>query len=170
MHLRAVVLAGLCLLAIPETVRACDLPGSATGSAPLHTRKPLVGEDVRLATGFGKRRHPLLEYVKMHTGIDWAAPVGTPVIAAGGGQVVSAGYEGPYGNRVLIDHGGGWHSLYAHLSRISVQEGACVATGAQIGAVGNTGLTTGPALHFEVRQGDSAVDPLAIALAGKEPN
>ena len=100
----------------PCMADACDEIKGKTAESPLHTRKPVSGEDVRLTTGFGMRLHPLLNTRKMHTGIDWAAPIGTPVLAARGGRVVSARTEGELGNAVRIDHGAGWQTLYAHLS------------------------------------------------------
>ncbi len=96
-----------------------------------------------------------------HTGLDFAAPVGTPVIAASGGRIVQAGYTGPYGNLVVIDHGA-VATYYAHLSTISVSVDDEVGTGHQVGAVGATGNATGPHLHFEVRVGGQARDPASV--------
>ena len=98
----------------------------------------------------------------MHTGVDWAAPHGTPVIAAGRGRVSAAGTDGAYGNRVIIDHGGAWQTLYSQLASFSVREGDCVQAGTIIGGVGTTGLSTGPHLHFEVRRNGEPVDPLIL--------
>ena len=131
---------------------------------PLVTRRPVVGKRVLLAAGFGLRRHPLLDKSRLHAGIDWSAPAGTPVSAAGKGRVISAEFAGTYGNRVIIDHGGGWQTHYAQLSMFSVRSGDCVAANAVIGAVGSTGLSTGPHLHFEVRRSDQAVDPMLVPL------
>jgi len=97
----------------------------------------------------------------MHTGIDYPAASGTPVGAAGRGCVSSAGYDaGGYGNLVVIQHRAGMTSWYAHLSRISVRPGECVVAGTRIGRVGSTGHSTGPHLHFELRVGGAAVNPL----------
>ena len=97
----------------------------------------------------------------IHTGLDFAAPSGTPVMAAASGTVVSTGYEGAYGNRVVIRHGNGVMTTYNHLSSVSVSPGAKVSTGDQIGRVGTTGNTTGSHLHFEVTQNDRFVNPEA---------
>ena len=88
-----------------------------------------------------------------HTGQDYAAPTGTAVVAAGSGTVVSVGYDGSYGNRVVIQHENGYRSTYNHLSSMSVSVGQSVSAGDRVGAVGNTGNSTGPHLHFEVTQG-----------------
>ena len=85
------------------------------------------------------------------------------MIAAGAGRVVEAEPKGEYGNAVLIDHGGGWHTLYGQLSRLDVRRGDCVAFGAPIGKVGSTGLSSGPHLHYEVRRNGEPIDPLTVA-------
>ena len=132
------------------------------GESPLHTRKPLSGDDAHLTTGFGMRLHPILGTRKMHMGIDWAAPIGTPVVAAAGGRVASAGVEGELGKTVRIDHGAGWQTVYAHLSAFDVGEGDCVAALNVIGKVGSTGLASGPNLHLEVRANGQPLDPLSL--------
>ena len=109
---------------------------------------------------FGMRYHPILHYTRMHSGIDVSAPSGAALVAAGSGRVQSAGSRGGYGNCVIIDHGDGLATVYAHMSSISVREGQGVARGDRIGAVGSTGLSTGPHLHFEVRVNGNAVNPL----------
>lgn len=121
--------------------------------------KPVPG---RITSGFGMRMHPILHYRRMHTGVDISAGYGTPIKAADKGLVVYAGWRGGYGKCVIIDHGSGIATLYAHLSRISVSRGQIVKRGAIIGAVGSTGLSTGPHLHFEVRKYGRPVDPLAF--------
>ncbi len=143
---------------------ACETAAFEAGKSPLLTRKPVIGEDVRLTSGFGLRRHPLLAIDRLHAGIDWAAPTGTQVIAAGAGRVAEAGAKGEYGNAITIDHGGGWQTVYSQLSRIEVGEGDCVAARAPIGKVGSTGLSAGPHLHFEVRLDGKAIDPMLAAL------
>ena len=97
---------------------------------------------------------------RFHGGIDIAAPHGQPVVAARGGVVVRAGWVGAYGYLVAIDHGDGWETRYAHLSRIDVRVGERLAQGAQVGLIGSTGASTGPHLHFEVRHDGRALDPL----------
>ncbi len=115
----------------------------------------------RIISGFGNRKHPILGYVRPHTGVDMAAPNGTPIFAADGGQVLQASYSGGYGNSVLIYHGGGFATFYAHLSGYAVGPGQMVKRGQVIGYVGATGLATGPHLHFEVRINGIAQNPLS---------
>ncbi len=114
----------------------------------------------RVSSPFGMRYHPILHYNRMHTGVDISAPSGARLIAVGNGKVISAGVRGGYGNCVMIDHGNGLVSVYAHMSSISVRHGQAVSKGATIGAVGSTGLSTGPHLHFEVRVNGNPVNPL----------
>lgn len=129
------------------------------GEAVQKSAAPILG--ARLSSVFGRRNHPVLGGVKMHTGIDYAAPVGTEVSATGAGRVVFAGRMRGYGLTIDIDHGGGVVTRYAHLSEIAgnVQDGARVKAGDQIGAVGATGLVSGPNLHYEVRVDGRPVDP-----------
>jgi len=119
---------------------------------------PITG--ARLSSRFGPRLHPIFGTQRLHAGIDWAAATGTPVRAAASGRVVHAGERGGYGNAVIIDHGGALATMYAHLSVIAVGGGADVQRGQVIGAVGSTGFSTGPHLHFEVRVAGSPVDPI----------
>ncbi|RME26594.1 MAG: hypothetical protein D6798_06385, partial [Deltaproteobacteria bacterium] len=108
---------------------------------------------------FGWRRAPFSHRWKFHTGLDLAAPRGTPIYAAGAGTVVRAGWSSGYGRMLVIDHGDGIQTRYAHTSRILVQEGDHVERGQQVALVGNTGRTTGPHLHFEVYVDGRPVDP-----------
>ena len=158
------------LLLGANAAAACETFAGPADTSPLHTRKPVNGEDVRLATGFGMRRHPLLMINKMHTGVDWSAPTGTPVVAAGGGRVSFAGVKGEYGKVVFIDHGGGWQTAYAHLSSIEVGEGDCVAALTVIGRIGSTGLSSGPQLHFEVLHQGRYLDPMNVARRETVPS
>jgi murein DD-endopeptidase MepM/ murein hydrolase activator NlpD len=128
-------------------------------------RKPMAGGTFR--SGFGPRKHPILGYVRMHTGIDWAEDTGTPVFAAGNGTVVKAEWDrGGYGRRIEVQHLNGYLTAYSHLSGFArgVQPGAKVRQGQVIGYVGNTGLSTGPHLHYEVLINGNFVDPMRIKL------
>ncbi len=120
---------------------------------------PLRG---RLSSGYGYRIHPIYRVRKMHTGIDVAVSSGTPIRAAAPGKVVHASRWGGYGNCVILDHGGGMATLYAHCSRIAVKNGATVEQGDIVGYAGSTGLATGPHLHFEVRKDGRHVDPMSL--------
>lgn len=118
-------------------------------------------ELTRFASGFGYRIHPIYRTRKMHTGIDLTAPTGTPVYATGDGKVIKVGYAtGGYGKRILIDHGFGFKTLYAHLHDIHVEIGQKVKRGELIGEVGNTGRSTAPHLHYEVRKNNKAENPV----------
>ncbi len=129
-------------------------------------RRPVRGEDVRLTSGFGVRRHPILQVPKMHTGVDWACATGTPVMAAGNGVIEEAGRKGEYGNYVRIRHPNGYKTAYGHMSRFApgVSEGVKVRQGQIIGYVGSTGLASGPHVHFEVLVNSSYVDPMSIQV------
>jgi|SRR5690554_1930429 len=109
--------------------------------------------------GFGKRMHPILKQVRMHQGIDIITNTGTEVIATGNGKVVYSGYKGSYGLTVEIDHGFGYRTLYAHLSKTLVKKGQQVKRGDAIAKTGNTGLSTGPHLHYEVEHKGVKQDP-----------
>ncbi|WP_288194163.1 M23 family metallopeptidase [uncultured Phyllobacterium sp.] len=117
---------------------------------------------------FGMRRHPILGYSRMHTGVDWSAPRGTPIIAAGNGVVERAGWTNGYGNQTVLRHSNGYESSYSHQNAIAagVTPGAKVRQGQVIGYLGSTGLSTGPHLHYEVIVNGSKVDPMRIRLPG----
>jgi murein DD-endopeptidase MepM/ murein hydrolase activator NlpD len=127
-------------------------------------RKPVA--DGVMRSGFGLRRHPILGYVKMHTGVDWAAPRGTPIYAAGNGVVIKEGWESGYGKFIMVRHNNGYETAYGHMSAYArgVHEGQHVRQGQVIGFAGSTGLSTGSHLHFEIRINGRFVDPMRIKL------
>jgi murein DD-endopeptidase MepM/ murein hydrolase activator NlpD len=125
--------------------------------------QPVSNEDLkRIASGFGYRPHPIYKVMKMHAGIDFTASIGTPIYATGDGVVMKPPYGAGsgFGKYVMIDHGYGYKTLYAHMSSISVKPGQKVKRGEIIGEVGNTGTSTGPHLHYEVVRNDKKVDPI----------
>ena len=128
-------------------------------------RKPVVGE-VEFTSGFGVRSDPFLGRPAMHTGLDFRASTGDPVRATANGKVASSGWSGGYGRMVEIDHGNGLSTRYGHLSEINVKVGDVVKIGQVIGAVGSTGRSTGPHLHYETRIDGEAVDPQKFLRAG----
>jgi murein DD-endopeptidase MepM/ murein hydrolase activator NlpD len=113
-----------------------------------------------LTSSFGMRQHPLLGVVREHSGIDLAAPIGSPIYATSDGIVSMANWRGGYGLFVSLDHGGGVQTRYGHMSRLNVVAGQQVHKGDVIGLVGSTGLSTGPHLHYEVRLNGQAVNPV----------
>jgi murein DD-endopeptidase MepM/ murein hydrolase activator NlpD len=127
-------------------------------------RNPLPSGKFR--SGFGGRRHPILRYVRMHTGVDWSAPTGTPIIAAGDGVVEKAGWASGYGKQTILRHANGYETSYNHQSRLAVSPGQKVKQGQVIGYVGTTGLSTGAHLHYEVIVNGTKVDPMRIRLPG----
>lgn len=129
--------------------------GQARASS-FHVVRPVPGE---VTSGFGTRVHPILGTTRVHTGVDMHAGSGTPVRAGAAGKVVWAGWRGGYGNAVVIDHGNQYATLYGHLSAVWVSVGDRVDAGDHVGAVGATGMATGPHLHFEVRILGVPVDP-----------
>ncbi|MGI6478390.1 MAG: M23 family metallopeptidase [Salinivirgaceae bacterium] len=122
---------------------------------------PLLKSDYfRISDYFGRRYHPVFRQWKEHTGVDYAAMYGTPVYATGDGIVVATGWDSGYGNRVIVNHGFGYKTVYAHLQKCSVKVGDKVKRGKLVGLVGNTGVSTGPHLHYEVRKNNNPVNPL----------
>jgi murein DD-endopeptidase MepM/ murein hydrolase activator NlpD len=128
-------------------------------------RKPVIGE-VEFTSGFGVRSDPFLGRPAMHTGLDFRAASGDPVRATANGKVASSGWAGGYGRMVEIDHGNGLSTRYGHLSEIDVKVGDQIRIGQVIGAVGSTGRSTGPHLHYETRIDGEAVDPQKFLRAG----
>lgn len=140
--------------------------GGTSGGGSGSTAKPGSGGMVWPTTSryitspFGYRIHPTLGISRLHTGVDLGAPTGAPIYAAKAGVVAYAGRMGSYGNLIIVSHGGNLSTRYAHCNSISVRKGQSVAQGQVIGAVGSTGRSTGPHLHFEVRVGGTPVQPL----------
>jgi len=128
-------------------------------------RKPVMGE-VDMSSPFGVRSDPFLGRPAMHTGIDLRGETGEPVHATAAGKISIAGRDGGYGNMVEIDHGNGLSTRYGHLSQIDVKVGDQIKIGQVIGAVGSTGRSTGPHLHYETRIDGEAVDPQKFLRAG----
>lgn len=130
------------------------------------TRKPVRGSNVRLSSGYGMRYHPLLNRRRMHAGVDWAGPTGTPILAAGRGVIEIAGRKGQYGNHVRIRHANGYQTSYSHMSRFGrgVRTGVKVRQGQIIGYIGSTGLSSGPHLHYEVLVNKQHVNPMTIKV------
>jgi murein DD-endopeptidase MepM/ murein hydrolase activator NlpD len=127
-------------------------------------RKPVNNAIMR--SGFGSRRHPILGYVKMHTGVDWATAYGTPIFASGNGTVEVAGLEGGYGKYVKLKHNNGYETAYGHMSAFAkgLEVGKQVRQGQIIGFVGSTGQSTGPHVHYEILVNGRFVDPMRIKL------
>ena len=120
----------------------------------------------RRTSGFGMREHPILHTQRAHLGVDYAAPTGTPVMSVADGVVVESGFQGAFGNMVVVQHNARQSTVYAHLSRINVRKGQSIKQGDNLGAVGSTGWATGPHLHFEFRINGRHVDPLTLAQQG----
>ena len=113
------------------------------------------------------RFHPILGYTRMHTGVDWAAPIGTPIFAAGNGVIESAGWDLGYGRRIVLQHANGYMTTYNHMSGFArgIANGVHVRQGQVIGYLGESGLATGPHLHYEVLVNGHFVDPMRVRLA-----
>ncbi|TAI62469.1 hypothetical protein CWO89_29530 [Bradyrhizobium sp. Leo170] len=127
-------------------------------------RKPVNNAIMR--SGFGGRRHPILGYVKMHTGVDWAAPYGTPIFASGNGVVEKVGWEGGYGKYVRVKHNNGYETAYGHMSAFAkgMESGKRVRQGQVIGFIGSTGMSTGAHVHYEILVNGRFVDPMRVKL------
>ncbi len=141
--------------------------------ASLPSIKPVrldkLSRGLNLLSGFGMRIHPVYKVPKMHAGIDFTAPSGTSIQATGQGKVIKAERGSGYGNHVVIDHGFGYQTLYAHMSRIDVKVGQQVKRGQSIGLVGSTGTSTAPHCHYEVIYRGSKIDPVNYVTDGLTP-
>lgn len=126
----------------PDTFKAMDAPRSPIVAHPL-------AFDTEVTSPYGVRRDPFVGRLALHTGDDFRSDAGTPVTSAGFGTVRFAGFDKDHGNSVLVDHGDGWTTRYSHLSGLNVKEGDTIDAGVSVGAVGTTGRSTGPHLHFE---------------------
>jgi murein DD-endopeptidase MepM/ murein hydrolase activator NlpD len=173
------ILLGLCAGCTSSVHQAKATPGA--GQASLHPRKPvsLTAKTLlirpvdrgRLTSGYGTRHNPFSKRRQMHQGIDWAAPRGTPVRAAGDGVVVAAGRLSSYGHYLRIHHGGTVETAYAHLDRYAskLRPGRIVHQGDEVGRVGSSGRATGPHLHYEVLVAGRQIDALAFPMATPAP-
>ncbi len=128
-------------------------------------RKPIAAGE--MTSGFGMRYHPILRFARLHSGVDWAAPIGTPIVAAGNGIIIKAAYDSGYGRRVEIQHNNGYVTTYNHMSAFGrgIAAGMHINQGQVVGYLGQSGLATGPHLHYEVIINGNFVDPMAIKLA-----
>jgi len=132
--------------------------------------QPVKKEDLtRMASGYGMRMHPILKYKKMHKGMDFTAAVGTPIFASGNGKVIRAERSATFGNVVYIEHGYGYKTIYAHMSKIKAKKGDKVKRGDLIGYVGNTGRSVSSHLHYEVHKNDRALNPINFYYGDLSP-
>ena len=142
------------------------VPGAAlvsTASALATLQMPVNG---RISSGFGNRFHPIDKKIKFHAGVDLAVPLGTPVEAAAAGKVSFAGWTDGYGNLVVIQHPDGRETRYGHLEKLLVGTDTQVSAGQEVGLSGSTGKSTGPHVHFEVRENGQVVDPIKVLAKG----
>lgn len=142
-----------------ELAKAVNSKGKMMASIP--AIQPIDSRKLRGSiSGFGYRMHPIYKIRKMHEGLDFAAPIGTPIYATGDGVIIAAGVERGYGNRIMISHGYGYATKYAHMSKFKVKRGQRVKRGDIIGYVGNTGASTGPHCHYEVYKSGKPINPI----------
>ena len=154
---------------LDEVFRSAGVKDANLSSMPV--LKPVADKYVnRLASGYGTRFHPILKVNKMHKGLDFAASTGTPIYATGDGSVKVSEFNSGYGNMVVLKHGNGYESLYAHMSRSKVRNGQKVKRGDVIGYVGSTGLSTGAHLHYEIHKNGEAVDPVMYFYNDVDPD
>lgn len=154
---------------LDEVFRSAGVKDANLSSMPV--LKPVADKYVnRLASGYGSRFHPILKVNKMHKGLDFAASTGTPIYATGDGSVKVSEFNSGYGNMVVLKHGNGYESLYAHMSRAKVRSGQKVKRGDVIGYVGSTGLSTGAHLHYEIHKNGEPVDPIMYFYNDVDPD
>lgn len=133
-----------------------DMLASIPAIIPVSMKNPRI----RFSSSFGYRMHPIYKTMKLHAGMDFSGAVGTPIYATGNGRIISAELHNGYGKCIEIDHGFNYKTLYAHLSMYNVRQGQNVKRGDVIGYMGNTGQSTGPHIHYEVRKNNMPVDPI----------
>ena len=141
---------------IAATIRRMQSSG---GQRPTWVQWPTPGQ-YRVTSSYGSRIHPITKKQSFHTGVDIASPYGSNIVASANGKVLFAGWQGAYGNTIIIDHGGGLSTMYAHQSRFLVKAGDEVKINQPIGKIGTSGWSTGPHLHFEVRIDGDHVNPM----------
>ncbi|WP_292268023.1 M23 family metallopeptidase [Butyricimonas sp.] len=124
----------------------------------------------QVSSSYGYRMHPIYKTMKFHAGMDFTGAIGTPIYATGNGLVVESQFDKGYGRHVIIDHGFSYKTMYAHLEKIVVKKGQTVKRGDVIGYLGNTGLSTGPHLHYEVRKNEKPVDPINFYFNDLSPD
>lgn len=133
---------------------------SMMASIPAIVPISMKSEKTRVSSGFGYRMHPIYKRIKFHSGMDFSAPIGTPIYATGDGTVKYVGFEKGYGKHIEVEHGFNYKTLYGHMEDYNVQTGQKVKRGDIIGYVGNTGLSFGPHVHYEVRRNNAPIDPI----------
>ena len=148
----------------PPSGEAGWFDGNGRSTVRSLMRTPVEG--ARISSTFGMREHPVLGFMKMHKGVDFAAPTGTPIYAAGDGVVLNAEFKDLNGNYVKLQHDNGWKTIYLHMSAFGpgIAAGVRVHQGQQIGAIGTTGRSTGPHLHYELHINDEPVDPMSVPM------
>jgi murein DD-endopeptidase MepM/ murein hydrolase activator NlpD len=141
------------------------------GASTVRTLMRTPVEGARITSTFGMREHPILGFMKMHKGVDFAAPIGVPIYAAGDGVVVDAMFKELNGNYVKIHHDNGWDTIYLHMSAFGpgIAAGVRVHQGQEIGKIGTTGRSTGPHLHYELHINNEPVDPMSVKMEGAKP-
>ena len=151
-----------------ELAKAVNSKGKMMASIP--AIQPIDSRKLRGSiSGFGFRMHPIYKIRKMHVGMDFTAPTGTPIYATGDGVIVAAGVERGYGNRIMISHSYGYVTKYAHMSRFKVKKGQKIKRGDVIGFVGNTGASTGPHCHYEVYKNGKPINPINFFFTDLSP-
>jgi len=152
-----------------ELTKAVNSKGKMMASIP--AVQPIDSRKLRGSiSGFGYRMHPIYKIRKMHEGMDFTAPIGTPIYATGDGYIAAAGSERGYGNRIMINHGYGYVTKYAHMSRFKVKRGQSIKRGDIIGYVGNTGASTGPHCHYEVYKNGKPINPINFFFNDLSPS